>query len=1471
MKKEMKNWLRSSIVLALAAGALVGGSSVQAANTYDMTQGEFLTNGLNYTTTNTYQDKDTLIYKWDAKNKKIIGGNVSVGQDVLNSSYEGVNVNLVIDASDLSSMSNDDVKEAMTQLASKIKNYAETNRYRLNAYVQVREGLTASSKVLRSYHLEYKTPGWDDPDQEIKPDANVGDLEEGVFATPIINGTAGSEYEFDENGVWRYKGFSGEVDVNFTTPATDNVYAAIRTDGKDTGISNLTENSSFNSTLQMNADASSLADSKAYLAYSGTGNQVSVIANELNATVKGTEATGIYAGHENGDTTSKVVVNGGINLTLDGKKTTGVEAGKNGEVSLLTGQKAYNRTNTVSIESPNGHAVYAHDGGKVTLDAVKVKKADKSAICAEKGGNITLGIVSGLTDESISTDDDAGSQVSLSVDGNYTGQVKGNVNVAFTKGSTYKADNDSIGTVTLNGSTWDGSLLRDNGSVSINSNGQWNMGETGRGIKLSALTGGKTTASRGYVKMGSDNLHIGTYSGNGTFIYNHDASDPTKILGGNITIEESKPLSLSSTDLGDKGDSTAEGTSASTIAIATDSAGIDTTDNALVEKVLDNLASKLAYLNYTKGERNLSGTVELLEGLTSSSVTKHFANLTFDEKTGQAKRDSEVYHPYVTYITGDASIDTAYADAYNADTNTYDFNQDVFIREAKSTDSVYSGSLYYGLITNYGTEYEKPSKGFGMWKSAKPDDGPSYTIDLHGNNLTVDLEAFPEAKTTGSQPMWTTAAIMAAREGTIKITNPGEVHLTCNANYYYGSAIRASTSAGTTNGAHVVIENDQGNLKDHIVYLRGGIDTPGYQLNYRTIETYGNNKAKDITQENSVYIKGLVDIEADKHAAVFARGGWIRLGGGRISVDNYDALWTVGKGRIDINMLVDDDGTVKGAGSNDFVLKGNAVTATPYYGKNGTLNLAFTTANSRFDGETGGTGEQNLYVQNGAVWNNTPESYNIWSSGEVVKSDLASIATHLYGGQDAAHTGYLIQDSAKDLTIKNYSGFMKAYIARDESKSAGEDGTDATSQFSQKGNIIIEKADQTDGQNADFTLLTSQEGIDTSNKEEVLSVMKDLAGKLIYKEATDSENPAVHLNGHVGLAEGLIAGSVETRLADLTFDGTSDGTGSVVDSTYQIPKNYPAILYGPKETAMMRGAKSAMASTAMIWRAINNDVERRLGDLRVGNAEKENGMWAKVGAGRMSYDEGTTDFRTRFNEYHIGYDHAVGNAGWRAGASVSYIDGKSTYEKGTGDNDVTNFHVYATKTMQNGAYLDIIGRVSHAKNKYHIMNDAGNKLDGDYGTNGYGLSAEYGKRFVKDSGFYVEPQAELTWGRLSGKSYDAASDYGGGRALHVDQDDFNSLIGRIGVGFGLVKERSSIYAKLSLLHEFQGGFDTQYTAKGEPSNATHMDFDGTWVSAMFGGTYQLGDRANFYGYLEKTYGGDLKTDWRYNVGLRFTF
>ena len=660
------------------------------------------------------------------------------------------------------------------------------------------------------------------------------------------------------------------------------------------------------------------------------------------------------------------------------------------------------------------------------------------------------------------------------------------------------------------------------------------------------------------------------------------------------------------------------------------------------------------------------------------------------------------------------------------------------------------------------------------------------------------------------------------------------------------------------------------------MYLRGGINTPSYELNYRTIETYSNANAKgDISKDNSVNIKGLVDIEANKNAALFARGGWIRIGGGRIHVDNFDALWTSGTGRIDVNMLVDEDGTVKGAGSNDFVLYGNAATATPYYGNKGTMNLAFTTAASRFDGQTYGAGEQNLYVQNGAVWNNTPELYNNWSTGEVKKTDRASTVTHLYGGVDAAHAGHVIQDSSYDLTIKNFSGFINAYIARDKEENKDPDPNmdivDKDSQFKQKGNIIIENAEQADGKNADITLLTSQEGIDTSNKDEVLSVMKDLAGKLIYQEAANGEASAIKLNGHVGLAEGLTVGSAVTRLADLDFTGATEGKGSVQDTTYHTPKNYPTILYGNKETAMMRGAKSAMASTAMIWRSVNNDIERRLGDLRIGNSNEGNGLWAKVGAGRMTYEENNTDFKTRFNEYHIGYDHAVGKGGWKVGTSVSYVDGKSTYEKGNGDNDVTNFHVYASKTMDNGAYLDIIARASHAKTKYHVMNDVGNKLDANYGTNGYSFSAEFGKRFLKESGFFVEPQAELTWGRLSGKSYDAVSDYGGGKLMHVDQDDFDSLIGRVGIGFGLVKERSSIYAKLSLLHEFQGDFDTRYAAKGEATNSTHMDFGGTWVSAMFGGTYQMSDRANFYGYLEKTYGGDLKTDWRYNVGVRFTF
>lgn len=150
--------------------------------------------------------------------------------------------------------------------------------------------------------------------------------------------------------------------------------------------------------------------------------------------------------------------------------------------------------------------------------------------------------------------------------------------------------------------------------------------------------------------------------------------------------------------------------------------------------------------------------------------------------------------------------------------------------------------------------------------------------------------------------------------------------------------------------------------------------------------------------DNSVTIKGLVDIKTNKNTALFARGGNISIGGGIITAQNYDSMWTVGKGRIDLNMITDEDGHIQDAGTNPLVINGNAATVTTWYGSGGTINMGLATDKSVFNGQTYGDGEQNIWLKNGAVWNNKPEIYKEWNATQTTVVDRESTATNLHGG-----------------------------------------------------------------------------------------------------------------------------------------------------------------------------------------------------------------------------------------------------------------------------------------------------------------------------------------------------------------------------------------------------------------------------------------------------------------------------------------
>ena len=305
----------------------------------------------------------------------------------------------------------------------------------------------------------------------------------------------------------------------------------------------------------------------------------------------------------------------------------------------------------------------------------------------------------------------------------------------------------------------------------------------------------------------------------------------------------------------------------------------------------------------------------------------------------------------------------------------------------------------------------------------------------------------------------------------------------------------------------------------------------------------------------------------------------------------------------------------------------------------------------------------------------------------------------------------------------------------------------------------------------------------------------------------------------------------------------------------------------------MRGAKSAMASAAMIWRTENDDMMQRMGDIRLDNDTA--GLWAKYYGGKSEMDAQKAKFVNEYTAYQFGYDKKV-KGGWTVGTAFSYNDGESTYELGgKGDVSVASLSFYGTRQSDDGRYLDLVVKGSRLDSDYTVYNDMRHKLEGDYDTWGASFSAEYGKRMERSNGFYFDPSVQLTVGHIHGADYAAASDFLDSnnkyKNMYVHQDSMNSVVGRIGFGIGQKTTKANYFAKVALAHEFAGDFSTTYRADGEAGGRTNIDFGGTWCELQVGGSMKLSSTSVLYATYERSFGGDVEQKYRIDAGMRFSF
>ena len=369
-------------------------------------------------------------------------------------------------------------------------------------------------------------------------------------------------------------------------------------------------------------------------------------------------------------------------------------------------------------------------------------------------------------------------------------------------------------------------------------------------------------------------------------------------------------------------------------------------------------------------------------------------------------------------------------------------------------------------------------------------------------------------------------------------------------------------------------------------------------------------------------------------------------------------------------------------------------------------------------------------------------------------------------------------------------------------------------------------------------------------------------------QAGTSEATGLTVKGNGDIADQIAADASKAKaLANVVTSGNGDDAKSaaseieadagVISGGFRAAVNADGGI--EKVTEFVNTSNQAVSSMAnlslMTWRQENNDMNKRLGEVRA--SEGSQGIWARMARGQSKY--GAQGIKNQYNYYQLGYDSKISDD-WILGGAFTYTDGDSSYTNGSGTNKHTGFAVYGSNLRDDGSFIDLIAKYAHMKNDFDVNGGVGS---GDYSTNGLSFSAEYGKRFHQES-YWIEPQAELTYGRVS------SADFMTKNGASVHQDSMDSLVGRLGFSLGKDIKQGNVYVRASYLYDFQG--DTSVTmSKGGATTPFKTDLGGGWWEFGVGTNLDLGHDTHFYLDVETTAGGDVDTPWQWNAGVRYSF
>lgn len=335
-------------------------------------------------------------------------------------------------------------------------------------------------------------------------------------------------------------------------------------------------------------------------------------------------------------------------------------------------------------------------------------------------------------------------------------------------------------------------------------------------------------------------------------------------------------------------------------------------------------------------------------------------------------------------------------------------------------------------------------------------------------------------------------------------------------------------------------------------------------------------------------------------------------------------------------------------------------------------------------------------------------------------------------------------------------------------------------------------------------------------------------------DLADGSNATATLN----IAEGAVVGALTAEVAK---------NGSVVVNEAQNTVNSSLI--------------DIAASNFLFFRSQMNDVSARLGDLR--SMPKTAGAWVRYYGGKNKYSSG--NMSEKYNTVQLGGDGFI-NDNFYLGGTFSYTHGDGDLRNGSTDDKNFNFGIYGGWLGDSGQFVDVIIKRHRVKSDFSLYNTMG-RNSGSFHNWGTSASVEAGWRLqCPDTGFYVEPQAELQFGRLD------SVDYKTNKGVKVEQDGIDSFVGRAGVavGYTFPENKGNAYAKASVLHDWKGEVKSTFSSNGA-KRTYRDDLGGTWGEFAVGGTFNPTKNISAYGQVKTSAGSPVRNPWQVSIGVRYSF